>query len=202
MRQAAGMSQEALAERLGRDHATIWRWEHGKGFDLKQASQVAQVFECDPMDLMIAPARNRAVRVTARLQAGVWRPSDEIAAVDQQEIVVPEIKGLATATLYAAEVVGESMNLVYPPGTIVVLERVIADRRALVPNKRYHVEIQRADGLVESTLKKIEQDKAGRWWMAAESTEPQFRNSMPMTGANGEHITVAGRVVWSLIPEY
>lgn len=201
VREAADLTQEGLAERLGKDHSTIWRWESGRGFDLQQAATVAPILGCAPIDFFVTPPKGRMVTVSGKLQAGVWRQSSDIPEDSQTSVVVPDLPALARSQLYAAEVVGESMNLVYPPGTIVVLERIFPDSQSLIPNKRYHVEIQRADGAVESTLKKLERDQSGRWWMAPESSLPEFKSSMQIVNRSGENLAIAGRVVWAIIPE-
>lgn len=60
-REQRGLSQEALASRLGTTHVTISRWETGKRRpDLNAQSALAEALDIEPVDLFRHPARPSA----------------------------------------------------------------------------------------------------------------------------------------------
>jgi SOS-response transcriptional repressor LexA len=137
--------------------------------------------------------------LNARLQAGVWTEHREALKSDAT-IYVPADLVPRGASIYAAEISGESMNRIFPNGTVVVLERRFDDLVSLVPNRRYHVERIRADGAVESTLKTVRRRADGSVWLVPESDDPEFQTAIPLKGAPGETINIAGRVICAVVP--
>ena len=57
--------------------------------------------------------------------------------------------------LYAAETRGPSMDQIYPEGTVVVFTDMIDTEEEVIAGKRYIVEMERADGLREATVKRL-----------------------------------------------
>lgn len=140
------------------------------------------------------------IGVKVRLQAGVWAAEKTDLPLDLGEIAIPPQKGLLKSTLYGAIVEGLSMNLVYPPGTIVVFETVIDRPEEVKTGARYHIERSSADGLVENTIKTVERDGAGRLWLVPESSEPEFRAPIPAVAQPGGDMHYVGRAVCALVP--
>ncbi len=140
------------------------------------------------------------IDVKLKLQAGVWRAEKTDLPDNLGEIAIPPQKGLLKSTLYGAVVEGLSMNLVYPPGTIIVFETVIDRPDEVKAGARYHIERSSADGLVENTIKTVERDASGRLWLVPESSEPEFRAPIPAVAQPGGDMFYVGRAVCALIP--
>jgi hypothetical protein len=101
-------------------------------------------------------------------------------------------------------VVGESMNLLYPHGTIVEYVKLLAAPELLVSGKRVIVQRERADGSFEVTVKEYVVDDEGRQWLVPRSTHPEFQTAVAGRPArrrhrrNRDHLAV---VVASVRPE-
>ena len=180
-----------------------------RGLPSKAAATYARAYRISEPWLLtgageaLGPRAGQEIRVPVKgsLQAGVWAESFERAAGDQYDVWVRASPDLLRETLYAAEVHGNSMNRVYPHGTVVVLRRGIDGPSDLVPGKRYHVERVMPDGLVENTLKTVKVAPDGRVWLVPESDDPEFQTPMLVDGKNGCHVSFVGRVVVAITNE-
>ena len=198
----AGHPQEWLAEQLGVHWQTVNRWANSKPeITWSQAVEIAQVLDIDPLAVFAPMAALRRIRVAGALQAGVWTEGFDWPDEDCYEIGIPDRREYDAMMLYGAEVRGESMNQIYPPGTIVVIERRTFGPRDLLPGSRYHVEIQRRDATVENTLKRVKASGDGRLWLIPESDDPSFQAPIQIDATNGEHVSAVGRVIYSLRAE-
>lgn len=146
-----------------------------------------------------SPSGFRRVPVKGILQAGVWTASFDID--EDRYVMVSDRDEWRGMTLYAAEVRGESMNRIYPEGSIVVMRRQIDGPRDLVQGKRYHIERQRKDGTSENTLKTVTIGKNGKVWLVPESTDPEFQTPLEATSTPEFYISFVGRVVQAIIPQ-
>jgi hypothetical protein len=72
-------------------------------------------------------------------------------------------------------VVGESMNLLFPHGSIVEYVKLLAAPELLVSGKRVIVQRERDDGSFEVTVKEYVVDDTGRQWLVPRSTHPEFQ---------------------------
>lgn len=210
---ALGSNPEAVskAAKLSRDTVTKIKSKFGdglqQGIKLSTIEALAPALGVTPEWLAFgveAPPAEDAVataRIENRLQAGVWAPAIETAFPDGEVVAIPRRFVPRGAQIYAAEVVGSSMNRIYPEGSIVVLERRIGDRRSdLAQGGRYHVERIKPDGSVEHTLKTMRRSADGSIWLVPESDDPAFQAPLPFRDAAGEHVAVAGRVLVALVP--
>lgn len=143
----------------------------------------------------------RLVPVVGRVQAGRWAESTTWEDGDERAIPVLDRQSWRQSQLYGLEVRGESMNRVYPEGTIVIVERGVIDERSIEVGARYHVEIQRIDGTVESTLKSVHRRADGRVFLVPESTDPTFDKVDLTAQSPGEHVSIVGKVVFSMRDE-
>ena len=139
------------AAKLSRDTVTKLRSKHSKGeqqsIKLSTIEALASALKVRPEWLAFgveAPPHENEVAsapIENRLQAGVWTPAIDTDFSGDESIAIPRRFVPRGAHIYAAEVVGSSMNRIYPEGSIVVLERRIGDRRSdLVQGGRYHVD--------------------------------------------------------------
>ncbi|KPL55548.1 S24 family peptidase [Prosthecomicrobium hirschii] len=135
----------------------------------------------------------------ARLQAGVWaeHAADEVTGLD--DLLLPERMVPRGIEAYAAELVGESMNRLYPSGSIILLERRFDRREDLIPGRRYHVERQKADGAIESTLKTVLRRADGSIWLVPESDDPAFQAPIRLENSIADGVSFVGRVFAAVI---
>lgn len=197
---AAGLSRDAIRGiRRGLDDGKQ------RGVSTYTLERLAPILKVAPEWLAFGAETTRAAGLVAapvqtRLQAGLWSDHPAAAIEGRDPVYVPAELVPRGATIYAAEVVGNSMNRVYPAGTWVVLERRFDEPATLMPGRRYHVERQRPDGSVESTLKLVRRRADGSIWLVPESDDPEFQAAMPLAGVAGEHVSFVGRVLCALVP--
>lgn len=148
---------------------------------------------------MITPPGMVRVPFRARLQAGVWseHADDEVTGLD--DLLLPERMVPRGIEAYAAELVGESMNRLYPSGSIILLERRFDRRDDLIPGRRYHVERQKPDGAVESTLKTVTRRNDGSIWLVPESDDPAFQAPIRLDQTVADGTSFVGRVFGAVV---
>ncbi|MDH7973711.1 LexA family transcriptional regulator [Sphingomonas sp. AR_OL41] len=176
-RKAKKLSQATLAEMLGVEQPTVQRWEAGtRQPDLGQIGALADALGVEPGALFRSPTAlslGPKLWVKGSVQAGVWSQAYEWAEDEWKSFT-----GRADITSpidwrFGLEVWGDSMNEVYPHGTIVECVSVFGGAE-IAPGKRVVVIRQREDLEYEATVKElVEQD--GQLWLRPRSTNPTFR---------------------------
>ena len=201
LRKQAGMTQAELAKKVEVAQATISKWE--LGIDLPgatQASRLALVLGVTPNELLgIGAAADmpagRRVKVIGEIAAGVWRETIELQ--DQYDVLVAVPKKFEHVPLQGFVVRGESMNKIYPDGSIVYVAPIHAvegwPRSGQVVMVMAH-----EHGMTEATLKEFVVDEKGGKWLWPRSDHPEHQAPVDYKGKKGEvHIT--GVVVAALV---
>lgn len=147
------------------------------------------------------------VRVVGRVQAGFFHEAIESPLDEQYEISIAVPAGFRLAALRGFQVVGPSMNLLYPDGTIVIVVPTIELGEGWRPRTGQRVLVQRRNewGEFEATVKEIEIRK-DRILLCPRSDHPEFSKpwviEMPEgDGSFDEHsdnIRITGLVVSSV----
>ncbi|PZR77896.1 MAG: phage repressor, partial [Stutzerimonas stutzeri] len=101
-------------------------------------------------------------------------------------------------TLHGAESRGPSMNKRYPEKSAIIYTDIIETGESPKPGRRYIVEIERADGLRESTVKLLWRDDSGQLWLLPESNDPRYQSPIALNGNEGDTIRIVGRVTHSV----
>ncbi|ELT50246.1 helix-turn-helix domain-containing protein [Ochrobactrum sp. 30A/1000/2015] len=201
IREAKGLSQGALGEKLGVHWQTVHRAESSKSALSEQKLQAyAKALGVSTAEL-VGSEGGRTVTVKGQIQAGAWAETWEWPIEDQYEVPVPDDPALSNFSLHAAETRGPSMNKRYPDGTVLVFTDALERPEDLIAGKRYIVERERADGLREATVKKLWQDEYGAMWLLPESDDPRFQEAIPINGEDGDIIRILGRVRFSVTRE-
>jgi transcriptional regulator with XRE-family HTH domain len=177
LRKKLGLTQAQLAESVGVEQPTVQRWESGKREpDFDTLTTLAQALGVDPADFfdpsIIVPIGPKLF-VKGNVQAGQWNEAFELPEEEWREFYGrPDV----TANMehrFGLRVIGDSMNMKYPHGSIVECVSLFG-RAEAVPGKRVVVLREREDHKFEATIKKlVEQD--GELWLVPESTNPAFR---------------------------
>jgi SOS-response transcriptional repressor LexA len=188
-----------LANELGVNRVTMSKYMTGKlpvTIDLLQ--KIADILEV-PADILVVEVPDmRTVMVVGAVQAGEWAESYEWP--DEEEhygVAVPRNEISPRLTLTGLEVRGQSMNQVYPEGTVIVIDKRIETAEDLEVGRRYVVERQDG-GLCEATVKTLVQDSEGRLWLRPETTEPGFESIPLFDGDEAQTIRIVGRVRYSV----
>jgi len=210
-RERAGYSSaKNAAEAMGVPVATYIQHENGiRGFPPSRAQRYARFFRVSPEWLLYGTseggpflALGPQLYVKGEVAAGVWTEAWEFEQ-DEWEFFTgrPDIAA-PVRERFGLRVVGESMNMLYPPGTI--LECVSYRHDAPIANgKRVIVQRMRADNTHETTVKEYLKDEDGIEWFVPRSTHPAFQAPIRADQPDPDvvHIEVIGIVVGSYRPE-
>ncbi|WP_066795138.1 LexA family protein [Sphingomonas soli] len=204
LRKKQNLTQAQLAEMVGVEQPTVQRWESGKRQpDFEALGELATALGVEAGELLsdavVVPVGPK-LYVKGEVAAGVWREAFEMPEEDWRSF---NGRSDVTAKLehrFGLRVIGDSMNLKYPHGSIVECVSLFGSAEA-VPGKRVVVVRKRDDQMYEATVKKlVEQD--GELWLVPESSNPAFR---PIRLADPEpgilETRIAAVVVRALIDE-
>lgn len=177
LRRRKGLTQAKLAEIMGVEQPTIQRWEAGKREpELSQIFALAEALDVEPgalLDPTVAAPIGPRLFVKGEVAAGVWKEAYEFPESEWQSF---NGRSDVTADLehrFGLRVVGDSMNEIYPSGTIVECVSVFGTAEPR-PGKRVIVVRTNLDGDTEATVKElVEQD--GDLWLVPRSYNPSHR---------------------------
>jgi transcriptional regulator with XRE-family HTH domain len=206
LRLSLGLNQAQFAKRMEVTQATVSRWERGAMPEPQKLSHLAELTG-ETIQAFIGgsvqkPATSGSLNrfwVRGTVQAGVWAlayewPQDDwIPYAGGSHIEAPE------GTRFGLRAEGASMNLVYPPGTILDCVNLEAWNKELENGRRVIVERHKADGTVEATVKEYYRDDTGREWLIPRSTDPAFQAPISASdpGDGIEEIRIVAIVVGS-----
>lgn len=194
-----GMTHDDMAAHLGVNRVTVSDRARG-AVPLRQdwGQRFADMFGVPLADIFAKPLTSgmRAVPISLELQAGNW--SDQSFEPDKfGNIVIPDDPAYRSMSLYAGRIIGESMNKIYPNGSIVILSRKQDRPGEIVTGKRYHIRRTRGGQLIEQTIKTLVKDAKGQYWMQPESDSPEFA-AVPLESGPEETIEIIGRVRYAV----
>lgn len=202
-------SAKAAAEAMGVPIATYLQHENGtRGFPASVAARYARFFRVKPEWLLYGKTSGDTVielgprlYVVGSVAAGVfseqWRRDESQweAFTGRPDVAAP------LKDRFGLEVVGDSMNLLYPEGTILECVWYFGDE--VIPSgKRVIVQRTRDDGALEATVKELVRDEDGVEWLVPRSSNPvhqAFRGDQPGEGIT--RVEIIARVVASIRPE-
>lgn len=194
LRKRLKLTQADVAERLGVGQPTYQRWETGKREpDLSQLVKLALALDVEPsalIDQNIAAPLGPRLHVKGEVAAGLWRP-----AFEWPEEEWLSFTGRADVTAdaehrFGLRVVGDSMDRVYPEGTIVECVSLFGNAEA-IPGKRVVVVRTNDKGDVEATVKTLVEND-GELWLVPESHNPSH---LPIKVSEPEPGIVETRIV-------
>lgn len=211
-REKAGYtSANQAAEALGISRATYAQHENGlRGFPAARAERYARFFRVAPEWLLYGRQKGDAeavelgprLFVKAEVAAGVWKEAWELEADDWEAFTGRADVSAPLQKRFGLRVIGESMNEVYPAGSIV--ECVHYDGCApIASGRRVVVQRERIDGTLETTVKELIRTEDGIEWLRPRSTNPSF---LPFRGDAPDdpdivRVEILATVVGSYRPE-
>lgn len=169
---------QALAEALGKDISI---------FGLSIPSNIVQL--------------GPQVPLIADVAAGHWKPAWQWPEDDWLWLTGRADSPFPASERFYLRPDGDSMNLAYPPGTLVEVRKYYHDH--VIPSgKRIVVQRQRANGDYETTIKELVRDPEGIEWLVPRSTNPSFQ---PVRADQHEpdiiHCEIIAIVIGSYRPE-
>ena len=206
IRKRRGMTQAKLAEAMGLEQPTIQRYENGtRDPSLSQALEIANVLGVSLDELIQV---NDTVPLGPRLfvkgvvAAGVWREAWEYSEDEWEAYTGRADVKAPTRERFGLRVEGESMNELYPPGTI--LDCVAHHGDEPIQNgKRVIVQRVRNGDQYETTCKEYFRDPDGIEWLVPRSFNPAFQRRYRIDEVDGNvsEARIIALVVASIRPE-
>lgn len=210
-REKLGLSQEDIADRTGYSVSQISRWEAGgaKGSNIpsERLPALAEAYECriaDIFDEDESPfeALGPRLYVKGPAAAGQWKqvwqqPQSEWKTFTGRADVTTPLRDR-----YGVRIEGDSMNQVYPHGTIV--ECVAFYGGAEIENgRRVLVQRRRNGDEFEVTVKEYYRDDEDVEWLLPRSNNPAFQAPIraDQQEPGVEEVQIIGVVVGSYRPE-
>lgn len=204
LRKQRGLTQGELAERMSVEQPTVQRWESGKRepsiSTLQDIARALGVRPSEFFDERQVVSVGPELFIKGEVAAGVWRaavewPEDEWQTFTGRPDVTADIQHR-----FGLRLIGDSMDLVYPPGTIVECVSLFGHAEAQ-PGKRVVVIRRDENNQFEATVKELV-ERDGELWLIPRSSNPAhapIRLSDPMPGI--VETRIAAVVVSSYRPE-
>lgn len=152
----------------------------------------------------LQPATLGAIIVRGSCEAGMWRDAIEWPESEWYPAPVAGNPAFPKARQFGLEVRGPSMNLVFPPGSILVCVPVEDYPHSITPGRRV-IAIRRSISGVEATVKELRQDASGAYWLWPRSDDPRFQEPWPIKPpadmTQDDEIRLLAVVVGSYRPE-
>lgn len=207
-RDRLGLTLEEMAERTGHSTSQLSRWEAGKSnIPSERLPDLARHYECrvgdifDDEDSPFVPL-GPTLYVRGPVQAGQWRevweePEDTWKSFTGRSDVTAPLRDR-----FGVRVEGESMNDIYPHGTILECVSFLGGAE-IASGKRVIVERLRTDGEREVTVKELHRDDQGIEWLVPRSSNPAFQTPVRADQQEPDimQVRVIGVVVGSYRPE-
>lgn len=137
------------------------------------------------------------LEIQGEVAAGVWQESLEWPAEEWLTVHVPKMQNeFVGLPVYGVRVVGDSMNLKFPRGTILECVKYIDMERQPASGEYVVVHRRNRSGCYECTIKKYHKDETGKEWLLPESDKPEFQFPLPIEGTGeDDEVVVYARVV-------
>lgn len=133
------------------------------------------------------------VPLRGKVAAGDWSETDDFNQDGPRRVTALVSPLHAKAELFAVEVEGPSMNLLYAPGEILVCQ-TLQDGIEVRSGDKVIVERRMKDaGLFEHTVKELVIDEEGAAALWPRSTDPKFQT--PLILGEGQDETIEGRIL-------
>jgi len=207
-RDRLGITLEKMAERAGFSTSQLSRWEQGKSNipsstlpDLARAyhCRISDIFEDEDSPFV---ALGPTLYVKGEAAAGQWLQEWEQPQDDWEPFTGRSDVRVPMEQRFGVRVRGDSMNEVYPSGTI--LECVSFLAGAEIENGRRVIVRRRRNGdEVEVTVKEYFRDADGVEWLVPRSSNPAFQAPIraDQQDPDVDEVAIIGIVVGSYRPE-
>ncbi len=201
-------SAKGAAEAMGVSVATYVQHESGvRGYPSTRAERYAKFFRTTPEWLLYGRQTSPAplgpgLYVKGAVAAGVWRDAEEWPQ-EEWETFTGRADVIAPNNMrFGLRVEGTSMDLVYPPGTILECIKYFGDE-PIANGRRVIVERHRFGDGVEATVKEYFKDDNDVQWLVPRSSNPAYQTPLRYDdpGDDIERIEISAIVVAAIIQE-
>ncbi|MGK2908775.1 MAG: S24 family peptidase [Sphingobium sp.] len=210
LRQRLNKNQTEFGRIFDVQQATVSRWETGSVPEhqhlLKMAELIGEDFATfvgnnDIGEQFSAARLGPSLRVVADVEAGVFKDAWQWEPDEWVEFTGIGNSNAPAKDRYGLRVRGESMNLIYPPGTIIECQTVWGST-PIPSGKRVIVQRRRFNDGVETTCKEYVEDENGVGWLVPRSSNPSFQAfRCDEPGEGIEEVKIIAIVVASIRPE-
>jgi SOS-response transcriptional repressor LexA len=184
-RVASGYSSaKAAAEAMGLSVATYVQHENGtRGIPADRAQRYARFFRTTPEwllygrevgDRTTTAQLGPPIPIQGAVAAGVWRERFEYPEEEWEMFTGSPNIAAPIRQRFGLRVEGDSMDVLYPPGTVLECVRYWGDE-PIPTGKRVIVQRTHDDGSVETTVKEYHEDRDGVVWLVPRSSNPAFQ---------------------------
>ncbi|WP_411340341.1 LexA family transcriptional regulator [Sphingopyxis sp. J-6] len=206
LREALGLSQEVIADRLGCSVSQVSRWEAGRSNipserlpELARAyeARVADIFQDD--DGKMVPLGPQ-IPIRGKVAAGVWAEAWDIT--DQGLTMMGRADSdVPLRDRFGVIVEGDSMSEKYPSGTFLDCVAFYANIQ-IQSGRRVIVQRRNLSGEIEVTVKEYRIDDDGIEWLVPRSHNPSFQAfRVDQPGDDIEEVQIVGVVIGAYLPE-
>jgi transcriptional regulator with XRE-family HTH domain len=203
IRKAAGLKLRDIAKAANTTNQMVGMLERGdRKLTVEWMERLAKPLGVQPSELMAINTTHHQIRLIGEVQAGNWQKPEEQEGFEGEILDLPLPEIYKQLRPYALRVVGPSMNLVYPEGTILICCHLEELHEDPISGKRYIIQNIDAHNGIETTVKEFMRDEQGRPWAWPRSTHTAHQMPVALDQApNGHTVVIKARVVFSLKPE-
>lgn len=196
-----GIKPKPWAERAGLSPNTLYNFLNGESERLESETyqkladaERVPVFVIDgTINITKLPS---IIHVLGRVQAGAWLETNAWHE-DDTYAVSTVIEDYYRNCVFGLEVVGESMNALYPEGSIVICVPILEFRGELRTGVKVVCERMGTDGLKEVTVKELVIDDEGESWLWPRSNSPLFQSPVAWDNHDTDTVSVSAVVIFS-----
>lgn len=204
-RKRASLTQDQLAQRLGVKQSVVSDWERGELASWKDyIPELTRALNLLPSYFAAGTTRAsesqpvRYAEVVGEVQGGTFRLAVEYPPEDRFMLPAIPSPGYDRVPLRYLRVVGDSVNLLYPDGTFVL---VVSTADTDVRSGDRVVVYSRQGELREATIKEIRVEPDGRIALWPRSTHPDHQEPIYLEAEEQDGPEIAYVVVGSYRPE-
>jgi transcriptional regulator with XRE-family HTH domain len=202
-RKTAGMSLRDVGGKIGLSVSQLSRIERGKApVTTLLLDTLAELYSCNIADLLTStPGPLKSITVKGSAQAGTWVESMEWDRDHWYAITAPQDTRYGNIQRYGVEVRGPSMDMLYPPGTVLICVKFLDLAAEPSHGQRVIVTRRRPSGLIEATVKEFQVEDSGDAWLVPKSSSPQHQAPIPLNDGSSEEVGIIALVIGSYRPE-
>lgn len=195
MMQAQNTNPKRLAKEAGVGATYVRDIIEGRSLDPKTGKlvQIAKALGCTLDELLgkgsaVEPVHTTQIEVRGDVQAGVWREAIEWPQADWYAITVPLDVAFAGLHRYGLLVKGDSMDKVFPDGSIAVVINLV-DLGRMPKTGEIAVVVQRSktSNEFEATVKAVQVLDSGEIILWPQSTNPDFATPVRIKPGECDH---------------
>lgn len=199
-----GISQIEAAKMLGIEVGRLNHWLIGRRKpNIENIKKFCDVFGVNPSFLIDGESETSTIPVIGYVQAGLWQEAIQWDQTDFKPIYMPTDEVFKGKRVYALEIRGDSMNLLYPAGSCVVCvsaEDYFDCVGEIESGKKVVVRrVNPMDETIEATVKQYMKSEQGTY-LLPQSTNSNFKPIRIDDGSAGD-TKITGVVIGSFRKE-